>query len=79
MQKKNVCIQLVDRSYITPLGIVEDVLIKISNISYIDFYILQMNGQPTRPSPTILPRIYFLKTATTIINVDQGSHSVELW
>lgn len=46
-------LQLVDRSYITPLGIiVEDVLVQVGELIFlVELYIMQMNGQPIRPHP----------------------------
>lgn len=71
-------LQLVDRSYITPLGIiVEDVLVQVGELFFlVELYIMQMNGQPIRPSPTILLGRPFLETTKAIINVEQGSLSV---
>ena len=78
LQKTSVCIQLADRSFISPLGIVEDVLVKIDKLIFpADFYILEMNEACLKPSHSILLGRPFLKTAKAIINVDKGSLSVE--
>lgn len=71
LQKTNVCIQLADKSYISPFGRVEDVLIKVGDLIFLaDFYILQMNGHPTKPSSAILLGRPIFKTAKAIFNVD---------
>ncbi|XP_050945501.1 uncharacterized protein LOC127150853 [Cucumis melo] len=78
LQKTSVCIQLEDRSFISPLGIVEDVLVKIDKLIFpVDFYILEMNEACLKPSHSILLGRPFLKTAKAIINVNKGSLSVE--
>jgi hypothetical protein len=78
LQKTSVCIQLADRSFISPLGIVEDVLVKIDKLIFpADFYILEMNEACLKPSHSMLLGRPFLKTAKAIINVDKGSLSVE--
>src|SRR5436190_11685404 len=63
-------LQLADRSVIHPLGIVEDVLIKVDKFIYpVDLVVLDMAED--RSIPLILGRA-FLKTARAIIDVDEG-------
>src|SRR3954467_14275251 len=63
-------LQLADRSVIHPRGIVEDVLIKVDKFIYpVDLVVLDMAED--RSIPLILGRA-FLKTARTIIDVDEG-------
>ncbi|KAA0041704.1 uncharacterized protein E5676_scaffold594G00410 [Cucumis melo var. makuwa] len=60
------------------LGVVEDVLVKIENLIFLaDFYIIEMNHEFSRTSPTILLGKSFLKIAKAKINVDKGLLSVE--
>ncbi|KAL0456419.1 UNVERIFIED_CONTAM: hypothetical protein Slati_0981100 [Sesamum latifolium] len=43
LQDTNVIIQLADRSYVRPMGLVEDVLVKVNDLLVpVDFYILKM-------------------------------------
>src|SRR3954467_2481795 len=63
-------LQLADRSVIHPRGIVEDVLVKVDKFIYpVDLVVLDMAED--RSIPLILGRA-FLKTARTIIDVDEG-------
>ena len=72
------CIQLADRSFISPLGVVEDILVKLGNLIFsVDFYIIEMNNEYARTSPTILLGRQFLKTTKPIINMDKGLLNVE--
>ncbi|XP_038887084.1 uncharacterized protein LOC120077260 [Benincasa hispida] len=78
LQKTVVCIQLADRSYIQPLGIVEDVLLQVKDLIFpVDFYILKMDEISTPSSSTILLGRPFMKTAKTKIDVDKGCLSIK--
>ncbi|KAA0065429.1 Retrovirus-related Pol polyprotein from transposon 17.6 [Cucumis melo var. makuwa] len=67
----------IPRSFISPLGVVEDALVKVGHLMFTEFYINEMNKEFARTSPTILLGRPFLKTAKAIINVDKGLLSVE--
>ena len=71
LERTSICIQLVDWSFISSLGVVEDGLFPAN------FYIIEMNNEFARTSPTILLGRPFLKTAKAVINVDKGLLSVE--
>ena len=78
LEKTSICIQLVDSSFISPLGVVEDVLVKVGNLIFpTDSYIIEMNNEFAFTSPTILLGRPFLKIAKAIINADKGLLSVE--
>ena len=34
LEKTNICIQLADRSFVSPLGVVEDVIIKVGDLIF---------------------------------------------
>ncbi|TYJ98084.1 uncharacterized protein E5676_scaffold565G00150 [Cucumis melo var. makuwa] len=71
-------IKSIPRSFILPLEVVEDVLVKVGHqIFPVNFYIIEMNNKFARTSPTILLGRLFLKTAKAIINIDKGLLSVK--
>ena len=54
-QKTNVSIQLVDKSYVSPLDVVDDVLMKEGELIFsADFYILDTHKTCTPRTPNIL-------------------------
>jgi len=73
MKPTRVTLQLADRSVKVPKGIVEDVMVKVSDFYYpVDFIILDTPA----PDPTNIPIILgrpFLATANAIINCRDGS------
>lgn len=78
LQNTYVIIQLADRSYNQPLGVVEDVLVQVKELIFPDdFYILNTNITIAPSSTTILLGRPFIKTAKTKINVDEGTLFVE--
>ncbi|KAL0453550.1 UNVERIFIED_CONTAM: Retrovirus-related Pol polyprotein from transposon.6 [Sesamum latifolium] len=79
LQDTNVIIQLVDRSYVRPMGLVEDVLVKVNDLLFsMDFYILKMGTEGLNNSASVLLDRPFMKTAKTKIDVDEGTLSVEI-
>ncbi|KAL0431089.1 UNVERIFIED_CONTAM: hypothetical protein Sradi_0734900 [Sesamum radiatum] len=73
----NVIIQLADRSYVRPMGLVEDVLIKVNDLLFpVDFYILKMGTEELDNSASVLLGRPFMKTAKTKIDVDEVIHDV---
>ena len=73
LQKTNVSIQLAYRSYVSPLGIVEDVLIKVGELIFlVDFYILDTIKTYTSRTPNVLLGRPFMKTTKVIIDADKG-------
>ncbi|KAL4308616.1 hypothetical protein GQ457_01G015160 [Hibiscus cannabinus] len=78
MQRMGVVIQLADHSYINPHGVVEDVLVQVNELLFpVDFYILEMEGNSSSKTPSILLGRPFMKTSKTKIDVDDGTLSVE--
>ncbi|MBJ4058763.1 retroviral-like aspartic protease, partial [Salmonella enterica subsp. enterica serovar Goldcoast] len=78
LEETGIIIQLADRSYAYPLGIVEDVLVKVNELVFpVDFYILNMEDEGAlNPIPILLGRP-FLVTAKTKIDVSEGTLSME--
>ncbi|KAL0289868.1 UNVERIFIED_CONTAM: Retrovirus-related Pol polyprotein from transposon.6 [Sesamum angustifolium] len=78
LQDTNVIIQLADHSYVRPMGLVEDVLVKVNDLLFrVDFYILKMGVEGVNNPASILLGRPFMKTAKTKIDVDEGTLSVE--
>ncbi|XP_042409815.1 uncharacterized protein LOC121998995 [Zingiber officinale] len=78
LQSTGVVIQLMNRSFAHPVGVIEDVLVKVKELIFpADFYVLDMEGD-TKSShvPIILGRP-FLKTVKTKIDVHAGTLSME--
>ncbi|KAL0342565.1 UNVERIFIED_CONTAM: hypothetical protein Scaly_1919100 [Sesamum calycinum] len=74
LQDTNVIIQLADRSYVRPMGLVEDVLVKVNDLLFpVDFYILKMGVEGVKQSCINLLGRPFMKTAKTKIDVDEGT------
>jgi hypothetical protein len=81
LNKTSIVIQLADRSFVYPLGVIEDVLVKIDSlvIPY-DFYILDMEHDSCDSSnntPILFGRP-FLKTANTKIDCGKDTLSMEV-
>ncbi|XP_038884872.1 uncharacterized protein LOC120075497 [Benincasa hispida] len=78
LQETVVCIQLADRSYMHPLGIVEDVLLQVKDLIFpVDFDILKMDEISSPSSSTVMLGRSFMKTAKTKIDVNKGCLSIE--
>jgi hypothetical protein len=72
----NISIQLVDRSCVQPLGVVEDVLVNVGELTFtVDFYVLTMDHD-YNAVPILLGRP-FLKIAGDKINVATGALTFE--
>ena len=66
---------MADRSCKTPLGIVEDVKVKVGKFTFpVDFVIMQIED---KDAPIILGRP-FLATGNTLINVQEGKLSFKV-
>ena len=76
LQSSNISIQLADRSCVRPLGVVEDVLINVGELTFpADFYVLTMDHD-NNAVPILLGRP-FLKTVGAKINVATGALTFE--
>ncbi|XP_052172225.1 uncharacterized protein LOC127788155 [Diospyros lotus] len=78
LKSTRVVVQLANRSTVYPTGVLEDVLVKVKDLIFpADFYVLNMeDDNKLGHAPLILGRP-FLKTARTIINVHEGTLSME--
>ena len=81
LNKTSIVIQLTDRSFVYPLGVIEDVLVKIDSlvIPY-DFYIIDMehDSYDSLNNTPILFGGPFLKTANTKIDCGKDTLSMEV-
>ncbi|XP_042065441.1 uncharacterized protein LOC121808951 [Salvia splendens] len=74
----DIMIQLADRSCIHPEGILEDVIVKVNNFLYpADFFVIKMTEPAARESSGILLGWPFLSTASTILDVRNGTISLD--
>ena len=79
LNKTSIVIQLVDRSFVYPLGVIEDVLVKIDSLLIpCDFYILDMEHNYYDSSTPILFGRLFLKTTNTKIYCGKDTLSMEV-
>jgi glycosyltransferase involved in cell wall biosynthesis len=80
--KTSIIIQLVDPSFVYPLVVIEDVLVKIDSLVILcDFYILDMDRESCDSSNNNTPILFgrpFLKTANTKIDCGQDILSMEV-
>jgi hypothetical protein len=81
LNKTSIVIQLADRSFVYPLGVIEDVLVKIDSLVIpCDFYILDMEHDScdsSNSTPILFGRP-FLKTANTKIDCGKDTLSMEV-
>ncbi|XP_042029808.1 uncharacterized protein LOC121776691 [Salvia splendens] len=74
----DIMIHFADRSCINPEGILEDVIVKVNNFLYpADFFVIKMTEPATRESSGVLLGRPFLSTASTIIDVRNGTISLD--
>jgi len=81
LNKTSIVIQLADRSFVYPLGVIEDVLVKINSLDIpYNFYILDMEHDSCDSSNNtlILFGRPFLKTANTKIDCGKDTLSMEV-
>ncbi|XP_052888060.1 uncharacterized protein LOC128296661 [Gossypium arboreum] len=77
-KETGVIIQLTDRSVVHPEGVLEDVLVKVSELIFpADFYIIDMEDENSENSSDILLGRPFLSTAQTKIDVRSGILTME--
>ncbi|XP_011098876.1 uncharacterized protein LOC105177421 [Sesamum indicum] len=78
LKKTGVVLQLADHSVVYPKGVLEDVLVQVNELVFTaDFYVLDMKGDISPNSTSILLGRPFLKTSKTKIDVDVGILSME--
>ncbi|XP_042012246.1 uncharacterized protein LOC121760675 [Salvia splendens] len=74
----DIMIQLADKSCIHPEGILEDVIVKVNNFLYpADFFVIKMTKPVAKKSSGVLLGRPFLSTASTIIDVRNGTISLD--
>ncbi|XP_042059681.1 uncharacterized protein LOC121804225 [Salvia splendens] len=74
----DIMIQLADRSCIHSEGILEDVIVKVNNFLYpADFFVIKMTEPAAKESSGVLLGRPFLSTASTIIDVRNGTISLD--
>ncbi|KAL1548896.1 hypothetical protein AAHA92_17073 [Salvia divinorum] len=74
MVDTKVVIQLVDRSCISPEGVLENVIVKVHDFLYpADFHVIQMSEPESAGSSGVLLGRPFLRTTKTIIDVFDGT------
>ncbi|XP_041999877.1 uncharacterized protein LOC121749368 [Salvia splendens] len=74
----DIMIQLADRSCIYPEGILEDVIVKVNNFLYpADFFVIKMSEPAAKESSGVLLGRQFLSMASTIIDVRNGTISLD--
>ncbi|XP_042009008.1 uncharacterized protein LOC121757547 [Salvia splendens] len=74
----DIMIQLADRSCIHLEGILEDVIVKVINFLYLaDFFVIKMTEPAASESSGVLLGRPFLSTASTIIDVCNGTISLD--
>ena len=77
--KTSIIIQLIDRNFVYPFDVIEDVIVKIDSlvISY-DFYILDMKHDSSHTNTPILFGRLFLKTVNTKIDCGKDILSMKV-
>ena len=79
LNSTSIVIQFADRSYVYPLGMIEDVLVKIGELLIpCDFYVLDMEFDHSHKSTPILFGRPFLKTAKTKIDCEHDTLSMSV-
>ncbi|XP_042009129.1 uncharacterized protein LOC121757689 [Salvia splendens] len=78
MVDTKVVIQLDDRLCISPEGVLENVIVKVHDFLYpVDFHVIKMNEYQSAESSEMLLGRPFLRTAKTIIDVFDGTISLD--
>ncbi|RDX73384.1 hypothetical protein CR513_47018, partial [Mucuna pruriens] len=78
LEPTGMTIQLVNRSVVQPLGVLENVLVQVNEIIFLtDFYMLDMEDKTSGKGSTLILGRPFLMTARTKIDVHVGTLSME--
>ncbi|RDX95140.1 hypothetical protein CR513_22377, partial [Mucuna pruriens] len=78
LQPTGMTIQLANRSIVQPLGVMEDVLVQISELIFpAEFYVLDMEDETAGNESTLILGRPFLMTARTKIDVHAGTLLME--
>ncbi|KAL1563411.1 hypothetical protein AAHA92_05881 [Salvia divinorum] len=74
LMKTKVVIQLADRSCISSVGVLENVIVKVHDFLYpTDFHVIRMSEAESAESSGVLLGRPFLRTAKTLIDVCEGT------
>ncbi|KAL7598593.1 hypothetical protein Lser_V15G25870 [Lactuca serriola] len=78
LRETSVIISIADKSSVFPRGVLEDVLVQVNQLVFLeDFYVIDLDEQVSSKSSIILLGRPFLKTARTKIDVYAGSLTME--
>ncbi|RDX73885.1 hypothetical protein CR513_46432, partial [Mucuna pruriens] len=78
LEPTGMTIQLANRSIVQPLGVLEDVLVQVNELIFLaDFYVLDMEDEPSGKGSTLILGRPFLMTPRTKIDVHVGTLSME--
>ncbi|RDY03861.1 hypothetical protein CR513_12503, partial [Mucuna pruriens] len=78
LELTGIVIQLANNNTAYPLGILEDMLVQVSDMIFLaDFYVLNMKDELSSKGPTLILGRPFLKTTRTKIDVHGGTLSME--
>ncbi|RDY08510.1 Retrovirus-related Pol polyprotein, partial [Mucuna pruriens] len=78
LEPTGMTIQLANRSIVQPLGVLEDVLVRVNELIFpADFYVLDMEDETLGKGSTLILGRPFLMTARTKIDVHAGTLSME--
>ncbi|RDX84521.1 putative mitochondrial protein, partial [Mucuna pruriens] len=78
LEPTGMTIQLANRSIVQPLGVLEDVLVQVNELIFpTDFYVLDMEDEPSGKGSTLILGRPFLMTTRTKIDVHAGTLSME--
>ncbi|KAB1994230.1 hypothetical protein ES319_D13G085400v1, partial [Gossypium barbadense] len=73
-----IIIKLADRSNVYPTGVLEDFLVQVNEMVFpADFYVIDMEEEDSSNSNLNLLGRQFLKTSKIIINVHDGTLTME--
>ncbi|XP_026419401.1 uncharacterized protein LOC113315322 [Papaver somniferum] len=79
LKETRIVFELADRTNVYHRGIIEDVLVQVNQLVFpADFVVLEMDGGSDASIPLLLGRS-FMKTAKTVIDVDNGTVTVEFY
>ncbi|RDX72129.1 hypothetical protein CR513_48427, partial [Mucuna pruriens] len=78
LEPTRMTIQLENRSFVQPLGVLEDVLLQVNELIFpAEFYVLDMEDETPGKGSTLILGRPFLMTARTKIDVHAGTFSME--
>ncbi|GJU07337.1 uncharacterized protein Tco_1123767 [Tanacetum coccineum] len=78
LKETGIIIQLANRSYAYPDGVLEDILVQVKDLVFLaNFYIIDMGNKNHSTTPSILLGRPFLKTTRTNICVHKGTLTIE--